>query len=195
MIKSALTFIKNRLVEALARNSNEPHKIVNFINLNTDPPSFTAKINLFLINLEEEKILRPANPYVQVDENGIQNPAWPPLRLNLFILFAAKPIVENKAENGFNYPDAMIQLFGLLKYFQAHPVFTPEAYPDFPSDIQKLVMELNTLTYAQQNEIWSSLKVPYLPSVCYRAKMLIIQEEPAIVEGEIEETQLTVRQS
>lgn len=162
---------------------------VNFINLRTDPPGFQEGINMLLINIEEETVLRPADRYRMISKNGQQLSAQPPLRLHLILLFAAK------ATGPDNYVEAMKQLSMVLQFFQQYPVFRPEQYPDLADrGLEELVLEFNPLSYAQQNEIWGSMKRSYLPSVSFRVKMIVIQAEPVTMEGEIETTELRWKQ-
>lgn len=170
MINLVLEFIRTNLHNFL-KSGDETTETVVYPNIEPDPPSFISNaINFFLINIEEESILRRADPFVQIDKDGNKRNAKPPLRINIFFLLAAKYSA---------YPEALKNLSRALSFFQANPVFTPQSHPDLPTGLDKLIIELTPLTYAQQNEIWGSLKKSALPSVCYMARMIII-EEPAI---------------
>lgn len=190
MIDQVLTFLKAELNDLLEQ-SGEREK-VDFIDSSKDPPAFSSPLSLFLVGFEEETQLRPADRFVHTNDNGQKQAAMPPLRLILNVMFAAKPT------SGSAYSTCARHLSEVLKFFQANPLFTPVLFPKMKdADLGgiRLVVEFKPLTYAQQNEIWSSLKCAYLPSVCYRVKMIVYQAEPTVLEGEIETTTLTLRQS
>ena len=58
----------------------------------------------------------------------------------------------------------------------------------------KLVMELITLPFSEQNEVWSSLRVPYHPSVLYKAKMIVYRIDPKPDLPKVEEKSFQVSQ-
>ncbi len=188
MLDSLLSFIKGRLISIWGGNNKIGDiDIVNYVDYSSDPPAFRAKINILLTRVEEETQLRAAERYLQQDEEGRHFKSQPPLRLNIYLLIAVKPTPSTgTTEKWYNYEDAMKYLSKVLAFFQANPVFSADMYPDLPEVLDKLVVELVPLTYTQQNEIWSSLKTAFLPSVCYKIKMLHIQEQPAVGEAEIE---------
>ena len=190
MIHNILAFLKGELNERVDFKGDA----VGYIDSIKDPPTFYSPLSLFLVNLEEEAQLRQADRYVHINANGQKQPAKPPLRLVMNILFAAKPSSEA------NYETAIGCLTEVMKFFQANPVLDPVRFPRMNEALthtggQQLMVEYHPLTYAQQNEIWSALKSAYLPSVCYRVKMIVYQEEPTVLEGEIETTTLTFRQT
>lgn len=48
-------------------------------------------------------------------------------------------------------------------------------------------MELVTLPFAQQNEVWNALRTSYKPSVLYKVRMLVFQpEEPPLAAPNIQ---------
>ena len=59
--------------------------------------------------------------------------------------------------------------------------------PELSENIEQLVMELVTLPFSEQNEVWSSLRVTYHPSVLYKVKMVVFQDEDAVGMPEIGE--------
>lgn len=188
MFHHVFSFLKNRLLEY--GGSYTPEEAgVNFIDLSSDPPTFKARVNLLLINIEEENHVRTADPYVKFNEKGQKVKVKPPLQLALDVLFAVKPQGGASGSSDYNYLNALEQLSRVVEYFQANPVFSRKSYPDLPSGLDRLVAEHHTLSYSQQNEIWSALKTAYLPSVCFRFKLLTFQSEPA--GADIEVTEMT----
>jgi hypothetical protein len=173
MIYEAVNFVKDKLSEYIGADSQgEP--LVQYIDLNVDPPAFRSVVNVLLINLEEETSLRPANRYLYTESETVKYKSTPPLRLNLYLLFACKP-KQKTDSNNFNYDTSLNALSQVAQFFQQHHVFNE----DLDGSDSKIIMELHPLTYAQQNEVWSSLKTAYLPSLCYKLKMIVILKKPS----------------
>lgn len=167
-----LDFFKNRLEAHLARKFGPTASGVSYLNsADWDPISFpNGQITFLILNIEEEKIMRPDHLYQTENSNGDVIHVMPPLRLNFFFLFVAK-FTDNK--------EAWKQLYEVISYFQQNKHFTAQNAPDLPPDAQKLIMELKSLSFTEQNEIWSSLKAAYHPSVMYRMKVHLVQTEIA----------------
>ena len=155
-------------------------------DVSVDPPAFQNEaVNILLLNLEEEKTLRPPNPYVQLNKEGMEDFVSPPLRLDATVLFAAK---------FSDYLNALKHLSLVIQFFQVNPIFTASRFPAMPASLDKLMLELHSFTHAQKNEIWSSLKTAYLPSIAYRLRLLVFQEDRISLDGEITETQIQINQ-
>jgi len=183
MIHKILDFLKAELTQYLTARAivaSPTPPPVNYVGINQDPPTFPEKsISLLLVNLEEEKTLRPPDRH-SVRINGQDRKVSPPLKLNLFLLFAVK---HNK------YEEAIKLLSGVISFFQANPLFDSKLFPALPEEFDKLVVELYSLAPSQQNEIWSMLKTAYLPSVLYQVRMILVLQEEFTVINEIEEIQ------
>ena len=63
-------------------------------------------------------------------------------------------------------------------------MFTSENSPGLDPRIEKLIVELYSLSFEQQHHLWGILGAKYLPSVMYRVRMITIQEAQAIDEQE-----------
>ena len=124
-------------------------------------------IGVHLVNLEEERAFRSQRPESTVVA-GQQVTLEPALKLNLHVLFAAHFKL---------YDQALKYLSHVLTFFQSHPVVTPEEYPALDTRIEKLTVELETLSYEQLNQIWAFLGGKHLPSVMYRVRMVTLQDE------------------
>lgn len=185
MISQVFDFLSKELSSylkaKLSAGNNEQPAMIAYPTLDTDPLSFkTGAINFLLVNIEEEKLLRSADPYLQLDQQGIKNMVSPPLRLDLYVLFAAK---------FSDYSTALKQLSYVIRFFQKNKVFTPESFPMLPEHFSKMIVELQTLSHGQKNEIWGSLKIAYLPSVVYKISMVVFQDEIISMDKGIEEIQ------
>jgi hypothetical protein len=129
-------------------------------------------VGLTLINIEEERLLQTQLPErVYINGNHIVMP--PELKLNLTVLF------HIRYTNG-NYEQSLRFLSSVLTFFQAHPSFTADAYPGLDPNIEKLTVEMLSLSTEQLNQIWAYLGSKYLPSVAYRVRMIVLQDAEAL---------------
>ena len=165
-----LEFIRTKLETRLVFRFGLTNTGIGYHNsTDWDPMTFqNNQISLLLVNIEEEKLMRPDHLYKRKNEAGKLNEVQPELRLNLYLLMVAK-FSDNR--------EAWKQLHEVIAYFQAHPFFNADNAPDIPQDVHKLVLELVSMSFSEQNEIWSTLKAPYHPSVLYKIRALIVQEE------------------
>lgn len=181
-IHLVMDFILDELGDYLASKNigTRDNPFVEFVTINQDATVFPdQKAGILLLNVEEEQMLQPPDRF-QLRANGVDHSVSPPLRLNLLIMIAIK-------QNG--YDEAMKMLSGILSFFQANPVFYSSTFPRLPDNFDKLVVELFPQSLAQQNEIWSMLKTAYLPSVVYKVKMIVIQEDPLTAQAPIKNIQ------
>lgn len=176
MISDALTFLKDLLNEHLCARSGQSlgeaeDKVVFIDGENLDPISFKlGAVTCLLINIEEEKLLRAADPYLRVTADGTRVRVQPDIRMNLYVLFVAR---FKQYEKGLSY------LSQILEYFQTNRVLDHQNSPALSDEIDRLTMELTTLAFAEQNEIWNALRTTYHPSVLYKVRMLVLQEDVA----------------
>lgn len=139
-------------------------------------------LGLSLVNVEEERVTKSQQAFAK-DSSGRVAHINPELKLNLYILIAA---------NFTLYKTALEFLSAAIRFFQGKNVFTPQNSPDLEPVIQKLIVEMVTLSFEQQNHLWGSLGAKYLPSVMYRVRMITIQEAQAVDEqAPIKELNLT----
>lgn len=124
-------------------------------------------IGVSLLSLEEERVFRAQLPDL-THENGKLVKREPPLKLNMNLLFVA---------NFQQYDQGLRHLALVLAYFQSHPSFTQAAYPGLDSRIEKLNVELQSLTYEQLNQVWAFVGAKQLLSAVYRVRMVSLQEE------------------
>lgn len=190
MISETLIFFRSTLNEYLQTKSSstlddmhEDH-VVFLEGDKVDPVSFKMEaVTLLLVNLEEENTLRAADPYIRSDTSGSTLATQPDVRLNLYILFVAK---FKQYEKSLNYISLIIQ------FFQSNRTISHQNSPSLNSKIEKLSVELMTLPFGEQNEIWSSLRTTYHPSVLYKVKMLVYTDEDALPPPEVGSKDLTI---
>ena len=173
MLTDVLVFLKNSLNAYLSMgethtDAQEEH--VTFLSGQaTDSLSFKLGFtSLIMINLEQENVLRSPDLFSRSLSNGTFQKVQPEIRLNLYVLFVA---------HYQQYEDALKTLSAIIQYFQSHRVFGHQDSPELSENIQQLVVELMTLSFAEQNEVWGSLRQHYQPSVLYKVKMVVFQDE------------------
>lgn len=123
-------------------------------------------LGLTLVNIEEERITKSQQAFER-GPDGTVSYVNPEIKLNLYMLIAA---------NFKNYTTGLEFLSGAIRFFQGKSVFTPDNTPLLNTGIEKLLVELYTVSFEQQNHLWGSLGAKYLPSVMYRVRLVIIQE-------------------
>lgn len=152
-----------------------------------DPLSFKLEaVSLLLINVEEENTLRSPDPYSKVLPDGSRRAVQPAVRLNLYVLFVAR---FKQYEKGLNYLSLIIQ------FFQNHRVFNHGNAPGLDQGIEQLSIELVTLPFGEQNEIWNALRTTYHPSVLYKVRMLTFADEDVVPSKDVTEKRLDIRES
>lgn len=176
MIDQVLTFLNTQLDNYL-RLKLDPSDSNSFIQLaniawnDTETKSAngnTSPSNAFLtlVNIEEDKISKSPENYVRQDTNLIYKN--PKIYLNLYILFAV---------NLSSYSESLKRLSFIIQFFQYQNVFTPLTTPGLPAGVEKLILDLNTLSFQDMNNLWGILGSKYLPSVMYKIRLITISEE------------------
>jgi hypothetical protein len=145
-----------------------------------------GKLGVALVNIDEERVLKSHLPSTVLID-GKQVLLQPELKLNLTIIIAA---------NFGNYEDGLRQLSWVLTFFQAHPGFTRDRFPNLDPRIERFVVELYSLTFDQLNQLWSCNGGRQLPSVVYRLRLVAVQDiEPAAIQPPVTEVATAVHGS
>ncbi|MGB1017185.1 MAG: DUF4255 domain-containing protein [Nannocystaceae bacterium] len=187
MIREALTFLKDHLNGHLSAQSGLSlgeieDRVVFLDGEKIDPITFKlGAITCLMINVEEERTLRAADPYVRVDADGARQRVQPDIRINLYVLFVAR---FSQYEQGLSY------LSRIIEHFQVHRVFDHQNSPELSPRIERLILELQTQSFSEQNEIWNALRTTYHPSMLYRVRMLVLRDDiasatPAVSDKEV----------
>lgn len=178
MIDQALTFVNTQLDNYL-RAKLDPTTTSPFIQLaniawNDSDTSVTGNSNsgsasafITLVNIEEDRISKWPEPTKRLTNNTIvyENPT---VYLNLFLLFSV---------NLSSYAESLKRLSYIIQYFQYKNVFTTLNAPGLPAGIDKLILDLSTLSFQDMNNLWGILGSKYLPSVMYKLRLIKINEE------------------
>jgi hypothetical protein len=177
MLNDVLVFLKNYLNHQLnpragwTASESQEETVVFIDGEKMDPIIFKlGAVTVLLINVEEENTLRPSDAYLGVSPAGDKLKVNPEIRMNLYVLFVAR---FKQYELGLEY------LSDIIQHFQSHRVFDHTNAPDLSEQIEKLVLELVTLPFAEQNEVWNSLRTTYHPSVLYKVKMVVFKDMDA----------------
>lgn len=175
MIDQILLFLKKSLNDYLASGKNtndlQEDQVSFFEWKNSESINLpTGKISILLINLEQEKVLRNEDPFIRNRANGSVEKRQPEIRINLYLLFVARYP---------QYEDSLRYLSGVIQYFQGHHLLNHQNSPTLDDNIEQIIMELVSLSFSEQNEIWGMLRLPYHPSVMYKVRMAVFQDEDA----------------
>jgi hypothetical protein len=150
-----------------------------------EPLSFKlGAVSTLLINVEEERQLRPAELYARRADDDTPRWGQPDIRLVLYVLFVAR---------FKQYDLAWDHLSKIIQRFQHIRVFERETTPTLPQGIDKLVLELVTLDFAQQNEVWNALRITHHPSILYRVKLITLRDEQLETPARIEQAILNLK--
>jgi hypothetical protein len=170
MIEKSLIFLRNRINTYLKLKTGEDNKI-NLTNLTDENGKTIIKdLGLSLVNVEEERVFKNQNPPVK-NANGTFSVVNPEVSLNLFILISA-----NFGNKETDYRESLKFLSHVVTFFQSRTLFTPMNSPELDPGIQKLVIELQNISFEAQNNLWASLGAKYMPSVLYKLRMITMQE-------------------
>jgi hypothetical protein len=179
VIGKVLAFLRKRLDDhlraELAGGVDDPvaDKVVFLEGDKLDPLSFQEEaVSELLINVEEERLLRAADPYLRVREDGKPQRKQPDLRLVLYVLFVAR---------FKQYDAAWDHLSEVIEYVQSNRTFDRAAHPALPAGVDKLTLELVTQSFAEQSDVWAMLKTSYHPSALYRVRLVVLHDtKPAL---------------
>ncbi len=114
-----------------------------------------------LVNIEEEPVSKSYNPGNNRTTENMNNP----VSINLYVLFSA--YFANS-----NYDEALKFLALVISFLQEKNVFTTANSPTLDSNIEKMSLEMVSLSTEKLNNLWATLGAKYMPSVLYKLRML-----------------------
>jgi len=179
VIGQILVFLRKQLDDylraELAGGIDEPvaDKVAFLEGDKLDPIAFKEEaVSELLVNVEEERQLRAADPYLRVQEDGKPQRRQPDLRLILYVLFVAR---------FKQYDSAWEHLGKVIEYLQSNRTFDRTSHPELPAGVEKLILELVTQSFAEQSDVWSMLRTTYHPSALYRVRLIVLHDvKPAL---------------
>lgn len=190
MIRTALEFIQKELTSFILEREFDDPAMYNATNIvDVKPvalPNGTinitegSHITLMLAGLEEERREGKRPYYVQTEDKKF-NKFNPPIEIDLCLLFAA---------HNNHYPTALRDLSHVIAFFQSNPVFDEQKYPGLNAQItnaaqkpwqliDRLSFRLHSLSFEQQNNLWSMMGTKYIPNVVYKVNMLTVFDNRA----------------
>ena len=185
MIDQVLNFLRDQIdaylkVKYAITDGTTLIQLGNIAWHDTEDTVSTDKSNAFisLVNIEEDRISKSAENYVR-NANGSIVYKNPKIFLNLHLLFSA---------NLSDYGESLKRLSYIIQFFQYQNVFTPLTNPGgtlnpFPAGVDELIFDLYTLSFQDLNNLWGIMGSKYLPSVLYKMRLIIVDENSMSAEG------------
>lgn len=174
MLDQALTFLVSELNAYLLARTSSDFGAARLGRLVDDSGKWAINedhIGVAVINVEEERVMRDQLPSL-TSVAGKLKVAPPEIKLNLHVLFAAY---------FQQYEVALRYLSHTITYFQANPIFSPDRQPALDARFGKLVVELQSLTYEQLNQIWTFIGAKQLPAAVYKVRLVALQDESYVI--------------
>jgi hypothetical protein len=176
MIDKALSILASGIQGYLERqpdltlNIQEIVRVCNVVKADGSLDIPSDALGLCLVNLEEERVLKSQTTVQSNADRSRLSHINPEIRLNLYVLIAA---------NFTTYLTGLKYMSGAVRFFQSKSYFTRQNTPDMDTGLEKLVIELHSLNFEQQNHLWGALGAKYLPSVLYKVRLVTISEAAA----------------
>lgn len=181
MIDQALIFLRDQINGYLMEIIHSKKAVIGHI-VNQNGQANLNEIGITLVNIEEEPSLKNKNPYTRIDDINIAK-INPPVYVNLYVMISAY-----FGDTEENYKEALKNLARVIRFFQGKPVFTHQNSAGLDPAIEKILVELVSLSFEQQNNLWASLGGKYLPSVIYKVRPVeMFRETPVATGPQIEE--------
>ncbi|MEM0995511.1 MAG: DUF4255 domain-containing protein [Bacteroidota bacterium] len=177
MIDKAIKFLRDQLNDHLTTviPLGTPDRVVisNVVQQEEgsgNPSSLTDlkddSILLSLIHLEEERVFKDQRKTALGSGGNVQY-REPDIRINLYLLYSS---------HFTNYLTGLQNLSEVLQYYQANNVFDQTVYPGLNASIGRLIVDLHTFSLDQSFQFWQSLGGKFLPSVIYKVRLLVFQD-------------------
>ena len=188
MIDVTFLFLKNQLKAYLKLKKNAEEK-VHISKLTDNAGKTIAKeLTLTLVSIDEERLLRNQNLYQETEEGSFAK-TNPEINLNLYCL-----ITSNFGDKETDYEESLKFLSLAATFFQSRFVFNHKTSPDLDNGIKQMIVELQSPSFEEQNNLWSFVGASYLPSLLYKIKMITLKEAETLMEAPpITEANLTER--
>jgi hypothetical protein len=188
MFLHALHIIRQSLedhLNGLGTNADDQVLIGNVAVQDDDAysPVIQDKIVMTLVRIQEEQTLKNRPAGTRNMATGRMEYHNPPLALNVYLLFTV---------NSNNYSNALTYLSRVMRFFQKTNRFDPNNSPVIPeSDVSavdrmtdfRIVADLYSPTFEEQNHLWSILGSKQLPSVLYRLRIIELEDRQLTASG------------
>ena len=170
MLEAAIGLIASQLNQALRsafQLSEDLVVVTSLVDVNGGAPvNATNKLVIFLANIERETVqAQGVRAAVSGGDRDTIAQTSAAVHLNLMLMFAA-----NFA--GSKYTEALKFISATIGFFQGRTRFDHHNSPDLDPRIERLVLDIESLTVAELANLWGILGGKYVPSVLYRMRML-----------------------
>jgi hypothetical protein len=170
MISAAIGHLAFQLNQQFKNNFHLIEDVVVVSNLveldGSAAPNASNKLVLTLANIEKDTLpFRPSTQARGRDQRLLQNSA--PLYVNLYLMLSAN-------FGAGNYAEALKYISHAIAFFQQRPMFDQHNSPGLDERIERLVLDIENLGIADQNNLWSMLGGRYLPSMYYKVRMMAL---------------------
>ncbi len=177
MIDVALVFLRKYIEKKFQAIIGAPEVLI------ADVPKDASDIDrdriyLTLINIEEEKVFKNLPTYQSVLPDTSLRLMNPELRLNIYLLVSA--IFKKDSNDGY-YERQLKYLSMVIGFFQGKYVFEDVDFAalQFGENLEKIIVEMQTTNFDQNQQIWSSLGSKMSPCVLYKVRLVIILDKSA----------------
>lgn len=170
MINTILTKIKDKLNDYFREITALDASQVSFPDGAKMEPLILPNNSVvpMLVHIEEEKMFRQANLHDGILTNGSKTGLRPSIGITVQVLFIC---------NFSDYEQSLQFLSLVIAYFHKYPLLDHYNTPSMPDSVEKVIIEMVTMPIAQRNELWSSLRTTYRPSVLYKMGVLIYHDD------------------
>ena len=168
MLDKAIKFLQERII-ADQFDGEIPEPVIRgaILNEKGEPQLGAGIVGLMIANIDEERIFKAQLQKQKRIDNDIEV-ANPEIKLNFYMLVAANP-----GTTTVSYDAALKRLSEVITYFQSTSYFDKTDYPSL-DPIEYLVIELYSLSFEMQNQLWASMGAKYMPSIVYKIRLVVI---------------------
>lgn len=173
MIHDAMNLLRSKLNAYIKLKAGINEDKVRFLDgSNFDPIQFPLDyITPIIVNIHEERTLRQYDYYQPKIVNGLQTERSPEINIQLIVLFVSR---------FRQYDQGLMFLSMIIRFFQSNITIDKNAAPELNEDIDRLHIEMLTMSISEQNDLWNALRVCYLPSVAFKVGMFTYKDTASV---------------
>ncbi len=177
MIDQAMAYVVSELNAYLHLRSPSlaPNRIVagSLFDLDGNVNQQTRDmVVLSVVNVEEDPVYRSVETFDKRPD-GTSTLIKPEVKINLYLLFVA---------NLSDYNEALKMLSYVISFFQLRNSFDYSRIPALVDRQGRMVFELFSMTFEQQNHLWGALGAKYMPSLMYKVGILEVRDQQIVAE-------------
>lgn len=166
-IRNVMELLKTRLNGYLMNLSRRPDDWVTLTSIvnhdGTTNQECQDKIVLCIYNIVRESHISTYTPTVAADDRFAI--VQPPIYIDLHVMFMAN-------FSGANYAEGLSAISHVIAYFQQNPALTHANAPELVSTVDKILLEMESLSPVDVNYVMGMIGTRYLPSVFYKLRMI-----------------------